>query len=279
MDSKSLFSFTLIHSMKKSCFYLTQTIFLILFVFTNNAFSQQKQHCLQIAYPEVIKKVTTTEVHFFDGTILPLRHHTKLSKDYSNYEEFLDNASLMNQLEQCYPLSEQYLPLPKNYDPGRARYEPFFKKMYGSSAAEVRKKLVSIRWMPSVVNKSLMVTTVNGVDKKLLAISKELETLPKEFHKYLQNPGGTFLWRTIAGTKRLSTHSFGCTIDINVAHSDYWRWFSPNKNGLYEYKNRIPYEIVRIFEKHGFIWGGKWYHFDTMHFEYRPELFQKDCHC
>jgi peptidoglycan LD-endopeptidase CwlK len=31
-------------------------------------------------------------------------------------------------------------------------------------------------------------------------------------------------------------------------------------------------EIVAIFEKHGFIWGGKWYHYDTMHFEYRPEL-------
>ncbi|MEJ2663631.1 MAG: M15 family metallopeptidase, partial [Spirochaetia bacterium] len=26
------------------------------------------------------------------------------------------------------------------------------------------------------------------------------------------------------------------------------------------------------FEKYGFIWGGKWYHYDTMHFEYRPEL-------
>jgi hypothetical protein len=29
---------------------------------------------------------------------------------------------------------------------------------------------------------------------------------------------------------------------------------------------------VRVFEKHGFIWGGAWYHYDTMHFEYRPEL-------
>ncbi|MGC1959145.1 MAG: M15 family metallopeptidase, partial [Pseudolabrys sp.] len=37
-------------------------------------------------------------------------------------------------------------------------------------------------------------------------------------------------------------------------------------------RNRIPIEIVRIFEKQGFIWGGYWYHFDTMHFEYRPEL-------
>ena len=30
--------------------------------------------------------------------------------------------------------------------------------------------------------------------------------------------------------------------------------------------------IVDVFERNGFIWGGKWYHYDTMHFEYRPEL-------
>lgn len=265
--------------MKSISIHIVFIVYIVSTMLCNAVYSQQKYHCLQSAYPDVIKKVTATEVHFFDGTTLPLMYHTKQRSDYSNYEDFLDNASLMNQLEQCYPTSEQYLPLPKDFDPGRARYEPFFKKVYGSSAAEVRKKLVSIRWMPSVVNKTLLVTTVNGVDKKLLAISKELELLPKEFHKYLQNPGGTFLWRTIAGTKRLSTHSFGCTIDINVAHSDYWRWYSPNKKGLYDYKNRIPYEIVRIFEKYSFIWGGKWYHYDTMHFEYRPELFQKDCQC
>jgi len=34
----------------------------------------------------------------------------------------------------------------------------------------------------------------------------------------------------------------------------------------------MPQQIVDIFERHGFIWGGKWYHYDTMHFEYRPEL-------
>lgn len=31
-------------------------------------------------------------------------------------------------------------------------------------------------------------------------------------------------------------------------------------------------KIVEVFEKHGFIWVGSWYHFDTIHFEYRPEL-------
>jgi hypothetical protein len=42
--------------------------------------------------------------------------------------------------------------------------------------------------------------------------------------------------------------------------------------GKSPHRNRIPWEIVEIFEKYGFIWGGKWYHCDTMHFEYRPEL-------
>ena len=39
-----------------------------------------------------------------------------------------------------------------------------------------------------------------------------------------------------------------------------------------KYQNRYPHEIVEIFERHGFIWGGRWYHYDTMHFEFRPEI-------
>ncbi len=61
-------------------------------------------------------------------------------------------------------------------------------------------------------------------------------------------------------------HAWGAAIDLNTKYSDYWLW---SKGG---YRNRIPMEIVEVFEKHGFIWGGKWGHFDTMHFEYRPEL-------
>ena len=45
--------------------------------------------------------------------------------------------------------------------------------------------------------------------------------------------------------------------------------------GVEDLRNSYPQEIVDIFEKHGFIWGGKWSHFDLMHFEYRPELLRK----
>ena len=45
------------------------------------------------------------------------------------------------------------------------------------------------------------------------------------------------------------------------------------KKVMNSFKNKIPKEVVDIFERYGFIWGGRWYHYDTMHFEYRPELF------
>ena len=68
--------------------------------------------------------------------------------------------------------------------------------------------------------------------------------------------------------------SYGIAIDINTEYSNYWLWTNQGAGELdtLKYENRIPREIVEIFERHGFIWGGHWYHYDTMHFEYRPEI-------
>jgi hypothetical protein len=70
-------------------------------------------------------------------------------------------------------------------------------------------------------------------------------------------------------------HSYGMTIDINVKNSNYWQWDCKCKNeeATLSHRNQIPLKLVSIFEKYGFIWGGNWKHYDTMHFEYRPELF------
>jgi hypothetical protein len=81
----------------------------------------------------------------------------------------------------------------------------------------------------------------------------------------------TYNCRAVAGSQIRSMHAYGAALDINTAFANYWRWDS--KSGSEPiWKNRIPIEIVRVFERHGFIWGGYWYHYDTMHFEYRPEL-------
>lgn len=153
-------------------------------------------------------------------------------------------------------------------DPGRGRCEALYKAMYGHNASEVAKNLVDVRWF----GQTLQFTRINGANKQLEAVERELKSHP-EWSKYFAK-SSTFYWRKVRGANRLSAHSYGMTIDINVANSDYWQWANPGKGELdkIDYKNRIPLEIVGIFEKHGFIWGGRWYHFDTMHFEYRPEL-------
>ena len=90
--------------------------------------------------------------------------------------------------------------------------------------------------------------------------------------RFFDQPGGSFNWRNIGGTKRLSAHSFGIAIDINSTLGGYWRWAGAKSGAVGEYRNKVPPEMVEIFERRGFIWGGKWHHYDGMHFEYRPEL-------
>ncbi|MCP4442408.1 MAG: M15 family metallopeptidase [Aureispira sp.] len=226
------------------------------------------------AYPQQLKKATPNSIIWADGTEMFYDDRIK----NKSFRQLLDEPDLQDQLENM-PYNRGKMPQSpaRNDDPGRIRYEPFFLKMYGESKDAVRKNLVEVDWLPQSIGQKLLVTTINEVDKKVIALSAELEKHP-ELHKYLTKPGGTFNWRKIAGTDRMSMHSFGMTIDVNVGYSDYWRWHIKDGDTegtkVIEYRNRIPIELVEIFEKYGFIWGGKWYHYDSMHFEYRPELFQ-----
>lgn len=154
------------------------------------------------------------------------------------------------------------------HDCGRGRNEQLFKKMYGRNQAEVRSHLVRVDWF----GQKILFTEVNNAAAQLEKVAKELIQYP-QYCKFLTN-ASTFYWRKIRGANRLSAHSYGIAIDINTKYANYWLWSNPNCSEVarIQYENRIPIEIVRIFEKHGFIWGGRWYHYDTMHFEYRPEL-------
>ncbi len=190
-----------------------------------------------------------------------------------SFEQLLDQASIKDMFYTPYLVGNVGMPPGRDIDPGRVRYEPFFTKMYGDCRkGETAKTLVDVVWLPTKWGRTVRVTRINGVAEKLAAVSAELDRLPSSFDKYLYPPAGTLNCRAIAGTNRLSAHGTASAIDIATAHSHYWLWGSPSGNGNYIWRNEIPLEIVDIFERHGFIWGGKWYHFDTMHFEYRPEL-------
>ncbi len=222
---------------------------------------------LVAAYPQHLKSVQGNLIRWKDGSVM--RYDD--GKHDKSFVQFLNEPSLKDQMTMAYSKGAKY-PRQKNFDPGRARYEPFFRKMYGSTEAEVRGKLKPVYWLRGSVNSQLLVTSVNDVHKKLQAISDEIDALPADIQKHASKGVSTYKWRPIAGTNRLSPHSFGIAIDLNGDDAQYWYWDNPKAEGELKPKHQMPQEIVDIFEKHGFIWGGKFYHYDTMHFEYRPEL-------
>jgi hypothetical protein len=86
--------------------------------------------------------------------------------------------------------------------------------------------------------------------------------------------------RKIDGSESISYHAYGLALDIIPRSYEgkqvYWRWSSAWNSGWEEMplssRWQPPDRVIEIFEENGFVWGGKWYHFDTIHFEYRPEI-------
>ena len=187
------------------------------------------------------------------------------------FDQLLRQASILDQFRLPYPRGPLKEPPQVNADPGRFRNEAFFVKMYGDCRkGEVQQRIVPIVWLPKSWNHRIAVTSDNGIAEKLIAVSTEIDELPATIKQAAYPVAGVWSCRPVADTGRLSMHAFGAAIDLNVG--DYWLWQKRPNAAQIAYRNRMPQEIVDIFERHGFIWGGKWYHYDTMHFEYRPEL-------
>ena len=213
------------------------------------------------AYPAQHLRYDDNQIIFEDGTAM--RFDDGKTKDF---ESLLNDSDIEDMFSMSYPAEGDpgYL-----QDAGRSRCESFFKKMYGADAKSVKQNLVTVSWF----GEKLKFTKVNGAADHLKAVAEEIERDHPAMIPYMKS-SGTFYWRKVRGANRLSSHSYGIAIDIAVKQSNYWRWdySKAGETDKIAYKNRIPMEIVEVFEKHGFVWGGRWYHYDTMHFEYRPEI-------
>jgi hypothetical protein len=218
------------------------------------------------AYPQELTGHDENFVLWRDGTKMPVGR----PEEERPFEELLHHATILDQFRLPY-LRGNSSPPGVNDDPGRFRNEEFFKKMYGDcTKGEVARNLVSIVWLPHTWGKTVSVTRINGVADQLKKISAEIDQLDPAIRRAAYPIAGVLSCRPVADTGKMSMHGYAAAIDLNLSFSDYWLWSAKSKAIVY--KNRMPQQIVDIFERHGFIWGGKWYHFDTMHFEYRPEL-------
>jgi hypothetical protein len=81
------------------------------------------------------------------------------------------------------------------------------------------------------------------------------EVVQRGLASTIHSTAGCYYPRFIAGTSSLSNHAFGLAIDINAPE---------NARGTAGQMNR---QVVQIFEKWGFTWGGVWHYTDPMHFE------------
>jgi hypothetical protein len=222
---------------------------------------------LRRCYPEAVKSVEPDGLTLSDGV-----HLVYDDGRIKDEETALEDPDLKDMLAQPYPLARVSAEPAPGFHPGRRRVVAFFKAVYGHDAQEVKANLEPVRFL----NTTVLFNARNGAAKALEAVGRELEPLlaaHPEFRDRLLPVSGTFAWRSIAGTDRVSMHSFGAAIDLNARRNGYWRWYK-GSDPLGQ-RTSFPPEVVEVFERHGFVWGGKWKEFDIMHFEYRPELIAK----
>ena len=204
------------------------------------------------------------------GVVVPL-HDGIASK--TAWQRF-DAPDVADVFEQRYPTGPIAPVTEVDFDPGRNRIDPLFFATFGATAAAVQKALTVVMLAgKGVAVHAKVAGPLRRVATRVDALLRKDPSLGQFFHAL----GGTFNWRAIAGSDRLSMHSWAIAIDLDVGTSFYWRNEVGHGRSL-QWKNRLPQAIVDAFEAEGFIWGGRWYHYDTMHFEYRPELLDPSCY-
>ncbi|KOR27050.1 glycoside hydrolase [Clostridium sp. L74] len=222
-----------------------------------------------MAYGDYIENIKCEN----DKTYIIMKSGKKIlydDKKEKSFEEKIYNSDIQDMMEQIYPLETTGELMDKNFDPGRFRAYSLLEDICGNSSNEIQKNLKTIHTPYGTVQFN---NKAKGADS-LKAVLYELHGKHNnKINSHVSPLNGTFNYRHIAGTNLLSPHAFGIAIDLVRDNRDYWKW-ATEKQGA-ERLASYPKEIVETFEKNNFVWGGKWNHFDTLHFEYRPEIIMK----
>lgn len=228
---------------------------------------------LRYAYPQVNFEVYDDENNIY---VLLMDEKIPLSPKAGCPNVEIDanpNPPLCSIFNLKYPAGAEGRYPETNFNPGRIRNQTLLMKLYGNNAQEVEKNTVTVNFL----GKKVLFNKNHGAAAALERVSKRLEKAiinNPQIKEYIFPLGGTFYWRTVKNSKRLSPHSFAIAIDLNIQKGIYWLWdYKNKKESLEQARKNYPQIIVDAFESEGFIWGGKWASFDFMHFEYRPEMF------
>jgi hypothetical protein len=158
--------------------------------------------------------------------------------------------------------------------------ESFLERLFNAgSRTEIEKRLVTVDFLGFRVQ---VHERIAGALKEVAAdceTARAADPSIASFFAGLAEMDG-FNYRDVAGTLSRSYHGYGLAVDLipksYAGKAPYWRWVMDTEERWwatpYEKRWPVPDKVVAAFERHGFVWGGKWLFFDTMHFEYRPEI-------
>jgi hypothetical protein len=214
------------------------------------------------------------------GRLLPeeLRDQWEQYTSYRFYSYPLDLPPIPNPDEETKRRLKERLEQAEKNPP--SRHEGLLADLYrAATRGQTEARIVTVKLM------GFEVRVHEQIAEPLEAVNRDLEILVEtdpgvqRFVAGLKGLAG-YNWREIAGTRSRSYHSYGIAVDLAPksfgGRHTYWRWALPQNEEFYTipYEQRwmVPQQIVKIFEEQGFVWGGKWFYFDTMHFEYRPEI-------
>ena len=165
------------------------------------------------------------------------------------------------------------------YEELTLRSPDFLNHLFGTNEIKLRERC---DWVPFLNHNAYMnnfcESALRNVEEEILKAAKN----DQEVQAFIENLKTiySFQQRKIRGTENTSLHSYGLALDLiptsyNRKHAN-WRWSTAfvDEWQLIPLEKRWspPQVVIDAFEKNGFVWGGKWVHFDTVHFEYAPEI-------
>jgi len=212
---------------------------------------------------DVAFRIKDTWIYYRNGKMLKENHF---------HEEDQFNSIFFN-----YPIGKLTQIPPYQEIPRRS--SDFLDLLFGEREMEIRRhcQLVSFLDHKAFVNRICL----DALKKVEAEIQQSARIIP-EVKNYIQNLHivYSFQQKQVVGSTNTSYHSYGLAIDLvpksYQGKQVYWKWsrvFDKKWHEIpLEKRWSPPQEIIDAFEDNGFIWGGKWSHFDTIHFEYRPEI-------
>ena len=220
--------------------------------------------------------------YYAKGKLLPEKELKKAAK-YRAYQFYKYPANLPPQNEATPEEVKMYLSWANPTGENILSRSGFFLGVLwnASTREETEKQIVDITFLGKSirVHKGIQ-QTLAVIEEKIQEAAKTDNTV-KTWIENLGSSGGGYYYRVIANTQSRSYHSYGLAIDLLPeklkGKQTYWLWTSQERddwwNVPYGERYHPPEKVIKIFESYGFVWGGKWEMFDTMHFEYRPEVF------